>query len=348
MNAAIPSLSASLAASSVFPFQYDAASEQVVLVALGADAVNKAAFLDQRVLTSASGGSAVTIRDFEAAAELLPARSPALIFHQGHCGSTLLSRLIATATASRALREPLALRTLAALAASVAAGDSTVSPAAAARRLKLFLRCFAQGAPAAVVKASSICSDLAPLALANEPDGRALFLYVQPEVYIATMLAGPSNRVDLAAFGGLRRQRLRNRGVETEPLHTLSPGRLAALAWICEAAAFCSAPNDQRFVAVDFDVFLADPVSGLQSAARHLGVVAEPAAARAAVDGPDMRTYSKAQQHDYSPALRAEVLRQARHDYAAEIDAGLTWLTSAAARSEIVRQACRRLSPSPG
>lgn len=344
MNAAIKTLSASLAALKVFPFQYDAASEQVMLVALSADAVNKAAFLDQRVLASAGGSSAVAIRDFEAAADLLPARRPGLIFHQGHCGSTLLSRLIATSTGSRALREPLVLRTLAQLAANVAAGDSTVSPADASRRLRLFLRCFGQGPAPVVVKASSICNDLAPMVSADEPDLRALFLFVRPEVYIATMLAGPNNRVDLAAFGGLRRQRLRNRGVETEPLYALSLGRLAALAWLSEAAAYCAAPNDHRLVALDFDAFLSAPAAMLESATRHLGLAADPAAVRAAIEGPDMRTYSKAQQHEYSPALRAEVLRQARYDHAGEIKAGLDWLADVAARSAFVQSVVLRLS----
>jgi hypothetical protein len=344
MNAASGSLSASLAASTLFPFQYDAATEQVLMIALSADAIANAAFLDQRVLASAGASSAVTINDFEAAAASLPDRSPALIFHQGHCGSTLLSRLIATSTASRAFREPLVLRTIAALAANVAAGDSTVSPAVAARRLTLFLRCLAQGSSPAVVKASSICGDLAQIALAENADARALFLFLRPEVYIATMLAGPNNRVDLAAFGGFRRQRLRDRGVETEPLYTLSPGRLAALAWLCEAIAFSSVPNDQRLIAVDFDAFLSDPVPALQSAARHLGLSVEATAARAAVEGPDMRTYSKAQQHEYSPALRAEVLRQARWDHAGEIKAGLDWLAAAAARSEFAQRAILRLS----
>ncbi len=344
MSPAVRSLSASLAASAVFPFQYDAMTEQVMMVALPAVAINKAAFLDQRVLSEARGSSTATIQDFEAAAEALPARSPNLIFHQGHCGSTLISRLVATSTSTRALREPLVLRSLATLWSSVSAGDSTVSPAVFKRRLDLFLRCFASGAPPAILKASSICTDLAEMALATDPDVRALFLFVQPDVYITTMLAGPSNRIDLSAFGGLRRQRLRNRGVETEPLHTLSPGRLAALAWLCEAVAFCSAPSDGRFSLMDFDRFLADPASSLQNAARHLGLAVDPAAARAAVDGPDMRTYSKAQQHEYSPFLRADVLAQARIDYAAEIDAGLGWLASRAARNSMVQDVIKTLS----
>lgn len=335
---------ASLRTSALFPFQYDAMTEQVMMVALSGEAVANASFLDQRILSHAAGSSAVSIRDFEAAAETLPARLPNTIFHQGHCGSTLISRLIATMTSSRAVREPLVLRTLATVAAQAASGDAAVAPMAVARRLILFLRCFAQGATPSIVKASSICTDLAGPFLSADPNGRALFLYVRPAIYIATMLAGPNNRIDLTAFGGLRRQRLRNRGIDTAPLYQLAAGPLAALAWLCEAAAFHAAPDDGRFLAIEFDAFLSEPAAGLVAAARHLGLPAEAGPARAAVEGPDMRTYSKAQQHEYSPALRAEVIAQARREFAAEIQAGLDWLAETAARNDLARRAIQRLA----
>lgn len=326
MSAAGLSLRAALTEAAAIPFQYDTMTEQVMMVALKADAINKAAFLDQRVLAEAGGSFLVPTRDFADAASSLPARLPNMIFHQGHCGSTLISRLIAAASPSRAFREPLVLRSLAALAANAASGDAAVTPNTTAERVALFLRCFAQGRSPSIVKASSICTDLAAPLMAENPDFRALFVFVQPDTYIATMLAGPNNRVDLGAFGGLRRQRLRNRGVETAPLFTLSTGQLAALAWLCEAAAYHAAPKDGRFLAVDFDGFLSDPLTGLQAASRHLGLAVDPVAARMAIDGPDMRTYSKAQHHEFTPALRAQILSDARHEFSREIDAGMDWL----------------------
>jgi hypothetical protein len=60
-----------------------------------------------------------------------------------------------------------------------------------------------------------------------------------------------------------------------------------------------------------------------------------------------MRTYSKAQEHQYSPALRMEVLTLARREHASQIAAGLEWLARLAARHESVRAVMRRLS-APG
>lgn len=343
MNATHRSLIEALQAAAAFPFHYDAATGQVVLAALGADALDRASFLDQRALTQSSGRTVVSIADFEAAASTLPPRIPNMIFHQGHCGSTLISRLIARATQSRALREPLVLRSFAALAADVSAGDAAMTPAAATRSLLLFLRCFSQGGRPAIVKASSVCTDLAEPLLSASPDLRALFVFVQPEVYLATMLAGPNNRVDLASFSGIRRKRLRNHGVETPPIYELSEGRLAALAWLCEAVSINAVPENGRTMSIDFDVFLASPLTALKSAASHFGLRADDASAAAAISGPDMRTYSKAQEHQYSPALRHEVLNQAKRDYASEIADGLDWLSTLASRSAVVTNAIRKL-----
>lgn len=326
-----------------FPFQYDVAAGQVLLVGMAADIIAQASFLDHRVLTPSDRRSAISLAEFEDAAAALMPRSPNMIFHQGHCGSTLISRLLSRATASRALREPLVLRAFAALLADVDAGDATVSPAEAMRRLLLFLRCFAQGSEPTVVKTSSICTGLAQPLLSADPALRALFIHVQPDVYLATMLAGPNNRIDMSVFAGLRRKRCRNRGIDIAPLYKLSEGRLAALAWLCEAVSFAAAANDDRLLAIDFDRFLESPADGLAAAARHLSLTTDDAAVAAAINGPDMLTYSKAQEHDYSPALRQEIINQAKLDHALEIEAGLEWLAALASGSAVVGDAMRRL-----
>ncbi len=343
MNAAHQALRDALASAAVFPFHYDAAAGQVTIVALGPGAITNAAFLDQRILPQAAGKSTVALADFDAAASELPARLPNLIFHQGHCGSTLISRLIASASGSRAVREPLVLRTFAELLSDTGAGASTVAPLKAEERLRLFLRCFAHGAAPSVVKASSICTDLAAPLLRSDAQLRALFVFVQPEVFIATMLGGPNNRVDMKAFAGLRRKRLRNVGIETPPAFSLSDGQLAALTWICEAVSFGAAPDDGRCLPVNFDQFLAAPAPSLMAAAAHLGLEIDLEKARAATLGPDMRTYSKAQQYDFSPGLRAEVLQEARQNFGPEINAGLVWLEGLAARHPAARAALEKL-----
>ncbi|MDZ7627187.1 MAG: hypothetical protein U5J99_02120 [Parvularculaceae bacterium] len=344
MTPAITAIREALTAGNAFPFQYDVPTGQVAFVTLAPETLNGAAFLDQRMLTQTTRSSAVSIEDFEAAASELPPQSPKIIFHQGHCGSTLLSRLIATASSTLALREPLVLRALATLFADVSLGDSVVSPLAAERRLTLFLRSFASGRAPAVVKASSICTDLALPLLAGNSDFRAIFMCLQPEAFIATTLAGPNNRVDMAAFAGIRRKRLRRHGVETPSLFSLSEGQLAALVWASEAVSFAAAPDQGRYMPLDFDRFLQAPESLLQIAGAHLGMPISEETARQVVSGPEMKRYSKAPQFEYSPGLRAQVLNEARRDHATEIRAGLNWLSDLAARSGAVSSALSRVS----
>lgn len=343
MNAAQSALAEALRTSSVFPFQYDAPTDQVMLARLARNVLQDAAFLDQRVLPQSSGNATVAFADFERAASALPPRMPNLIFHQGHCGSTLISRLIAAASGSHALREPIVFRVFAAIYADAAFGDAQTDPAETIRRLSLFLRCFAQGEKSVTVKASSYCTGLAGPILSENPSVRALFLYLQPKVFIATMLGAEGNRSDLVSFAKIRRQRLRARRIEAPPLWAMSPGELASLAWLCEALAYAQAAKGDRATAIDFDAFLATPEDMLEAACRHFGLAADKDAVKAAVEGREMRAYAKAQEHQYSKDLRAEVLSASSREHKVEILRGLDWLHAAAAGSAEVRDAAGKL-----
>ena len=128
---------------SVFAHQYNAVSDQVLLVGLDPEAQRAASFLDERVLKPGVQGAWFGFNTVEQAAATLEAAPRGYIFHVGHCGSTLVSRLVAAATESVALREPLPLRTLATDKGEGPAGllgfDGT------ARRLSLFERLWARG-----------------------------------------------------------------------------------------------------------------------------------------------------------------------------------------------------------
>ena len=73
-----------------------------------------ASFLDDRILTSDVKGSWVSLGSVLDAAQAIGERKPLhFIFHTGHVGSTLLSRLLDESGCVLSLREPLPLRTLA-------------------------------------------------------------------------------------------------------------------------------------------------------------------------------------------------------------------------------------------
>ena len=99
-----------------FPQQMDAASDRVLLVRMNEADYYTASFLDQRMLTQQSQPQWIAWDELEATDQA--GRSDAnLIFHIGHVGSTLISRLLGELDGVFALREPQILRNFADLAA---------------------------------------------------------------------------------------------------------------------------------------------------------------------------------------------------------------------------------------
>lgn len=318
-----------------FAFAYEPQADAVRLIALTDEAIARAAFLDQRVLTPQTQGEWIPLRGFAMAAGAVAAPSPNMIFHMGHCGSTLLSKLIAQASGAAAFREPLPLRTLAAEWADAESGDSHLSRGDLEIRLRTFLQSWGRG-PGATVKASSVATNLAAPFLASRAGARAVFMYLQPEPFIAVMLGGDSNRNDLAAFAKFRRRRLAREVPDLPPLHALSPGALAALVWLAEASAAARA-SGPALMPVDFDVFLSAPAEGLACAAAHLGVAVEGGAVEAAIGGGLMRTYSKAPEHAFSPEARRDYVASYRQEWREEIAKGMALIETCATSAPIAQ-----------
>ena len=319
-----PDWRAGLAASpELFPLTLDLASDRVGLVRLSPVDYEKASFLDGRL--QASLAAELPFSELAQAA----AESPLAcdwIFHTGHVGSTLLSRLLGGHPRVFSLREPQVLRTLA--AAEAVADDLD-------RRLGVFQRLFSRtwGPPKrALVKATSLVTGLAPRLLGGNPDSRALLMTVAPETYLATIFSG-ANLGDVAQAAPLRLARLNTRaGGARWSLEALSPGELAAMSWAADMAVFADlarlAPG--RTLSLDFEAFLADPQAGLAAALAHLHGAADPAWAARLAASPYLQRYSKAPEYGYGPALRRQVLAEARARAADEIARGMAWLRAAA------------------
>jgi hypothetical protein len=150
-----------------------------------------------------------------------------------------------------------------------------------------------------------------------------------PETYIATMIGGANNPLDLKLNAPIRLRRLRHLcGERVAELSTLSPGELAAMSWATEAATMAAYAS--RLQAVEFDALLEKPAEGLAAALSHLSLSAEPARIKAALSGPLMRTYSKDASYDYSPGDRSALIAEYRAANGAEIARGMKWLEAAA------------------
>lgn len=319
-----------------FPHALDAARDMLLLVELGETAIAQASFLDQRVLTPGIWGRWIPLEDVRARIANDARDDAHYIFHIGHVGSTLVSRLLGEAGNMLALREPLILRDLAALFEKGDAVDAPWPASQLADRLRLARQLLARTFrpdQRAMVKATSFTSEIAPQLV--QPGARALFLTVSPRSYLATILAGETSRAELAAATGPRLTRLARRlGDIPHRLWALDEGERIALGWATEMLSLHAAAKALPASSVlwlDFDDFLARPVEAMLALSRHFGLGFTEDGVRRLLAGPIMQRYSKAPEHAYSAGLRHERLQQALRGHAETVARGLDWLAKAGA-----------------
>lgn len=330
----------------LFPHALDVANDLVALIRLSQADYEKASFLDTRILTPSTmmrPVPALALADMVEQAGLTERCQ--FIFHLGHVGSTLMSRLLGAHGGVLALREPMILRTLAqmrsepeALPRRWTAQDFEVRLATA---LKLWSRNFSTD-QIPIVKATSYASELAEEILSRPYAPRALMVFVAPEVYIATILAGPNARQEMRVLAPSKVARLNKRGDDAQwDIRAMSEGEAVAASWAAEMAALTAAADahGEQVRWLDFEQFLASPHDQLGAAFAHIGVAASPDEIEAILAGPDMRRYAKATEHEYSRELRNEVLNEARARDGDEIKAGLAWLEREANTAPFIKRA---------
>jgi hypothetical protein len=314
------------------PLEVDATA--VKLLCLNEAAYRAASFLDQRILSLGYEQQACTVATLQAAAARL-ARRAQYVFHIGHVGSTLISRLIGEHPQLFSLREPALLRTIAA-GYSEGSGVPDLSLA-----LALFSRTW-RPCQRAVIKVTSFVSELAETILAGAERPAAIFVFAQPLPYLQGILAGPNSRVETRQLAPARLQRLARRLMQSgwRP-EVRSEGEYIAMSWLCEMTALQQAARrvGRQVLWVDFDVFLAGPVAALEAILRTLGVSAAAAEIEALVTGPLMRQYSKAPEYAYDASLRRQVLESADREHHTEISRGMDWLQKAAVHDPLMQEA---------
>jgi hypothetical protein len=341
------SLAASLERSpELFPHDLNVGAESVSLIRLSESDYARASFLDARILNRQTIGRTVPWPQLQAAVGATQLEENcSYIFHIGHVGSTLLSRLLAAHTQVFALREPAILRTLAHMRADPGAQPRRWSEAEFDERLAAFLKLWSRTfrpEQRACIKATSFVSDLATEILARPSAPLAIFMFVPAETYLATIFGGPNSRQEARMLAESRLKRLHHRLDETRwKLASLSEGEMIAMGWACEMTALTAAAVSagDRAMWLNFDTLLNDPRTELASAFRHLGIEVTQAEVEAILSGPEMHRYSKAPEHAYDAKLRSEVLDQARHQHAREIRRGLDWLTAASADAPAIGRA---------
>ena len=319
---------------SLLPHMADLANDRVLIALLGEEDYRAASFLDQRLLTERIGREWM---GWDALPDLGPAAPrPDFIFHIGHVGSTLVSRLLAEVGEVLPLREPMLLRTLAQVAERIDRPESIWSPELYQTRLAQTTGWMGRGfAPGqrAMVKASSVITAIADDLTGG--DGRALFLYVPLARYVETILAGEASMAETLAQAPGRIARLAALLPDFRfALWQLPPVTRVAMSWLCEmATAQRTLPRaDPRYLWVDFEQLLADPAAALAAQHEHFELPVDRARIDAALTGPIMRQYSKAPEHGYSPDLRRELQVQAAAEHAPAIAEAIAWVEALAAR----------------
>jgi len=301
----------------------------VRLLRLDEAAYRSASFLDQRLLQEAFPRAQVTPQLLAAAAAgLIPCAR--YLFHTGHVGSTLLSRLLGAHEAFFSVREPALLR---------AAADTASQDSAAAESLPIEVTLALLGRSwrpqqRAVVKATSFVSEIADPILAMSGDAAAVFIFAGPLAYLRGILAGENSRAETQSLAARRLRRLLRR--LRPPAWRFDPrseGEQVAMSWLCEMLALqqAAAKRPGRILWVDFDAFLDAPLAGLARIFRSFGVDPAPGELEALLAGPIMRRYSKAPEHAYDAALRREVLASADWHHGEEIRRAARWLDAVAA-----------------
>lgn len=337
----------------VYPQKIDLVGQSVLLIRFGAAAYRAASFLDDRILAQDTQGAWLPVDRVEPAAGRMSDPRPLhYIFHTGHVGSTLVSRLLDETGEVLSLREPLPLRTLADAHDVLALPESLFSDSQFERLLAMCTRLWRRGyAPtrSVVLKATSSAGRMAGALLRHTEGSRAVYMNLRAEPYLVTLLAGQNSPLDLRGHGQGRIRRLQARlAAPLSPLHALSQGELAAMSWLAESWAQddAVAQHPDRVMTLDFDRFLANVEPSLGRVLGHFGLSVDAHRLSGLARSPVLTHYSKAPEYAYTPEARTEILNQSRQANGQEIRNGMAWLEriarSDAAAAAVVDRTDRR------
>ena len=314
----------------------DLVRNTALLVRFSEAQFDAASFLDDRMLGNNIPSQWVSLQSvIERANRVTNSRPLHFIFHSGHVGSTLVSRLLEVAGGVLALREPFLLRQLADAHDVVGLPESYLAHETLDQLFRVVLKFWSQGfseTTAVIVKATSSAARIAPSILEKLPLSRGICVNVRAEIYVTTLLANPNLLTELKLLAPERIRRLQSFGMPPPPpLYTMSFGELAAMGWLVGvwSQQKVVAAAGGRVITVDFDALLANVRHEMGRVLQHFGLPCDEAILTRVAVSPVLTRYSKAQEHAYSAEFRANVLAESRARHHAEIRKGLQWIARA-------------------
>ena len=308
--------------SAAYPlYAFDPAEDLAWVLHFDPDDYRRAAFLDQRAVRHREiSGWRVQRSELDAALDSPPRLGDVhWLFHIGHCGSSLVSRVLDLIPGVLGLREPLPLLTLA------HGRDDAATSSWQAPVLAMLGRGFA-GTRAVVVKPTSVVTVLADRLLPHT--GRACLLWVDLQTWLATMLRDAE-----LGSGVFATEPLRLSGNDLPPAS--SDAQRLARAWLAEQLRWRRLAMDPQFgprlLDLDFAQVLADPGPVTARLAAHYGLQVPADWAQRIKASELLSRYSKDGGAHFDANARRRELEAAAQKHASAIVDGMDWARAALA-----------------
>ncbi len=348
-----PRLSRLTATPELFLKDFNPDRDLAVLSPMSEASYRESVFMDNRLVRSEARDLALSLNALGRLWQQseTPPRPVHYIGHMGHCGSTLLSRILGDLPGLHSLREPPVLVGLSRALRRLETPGFSLRPSEWAQLLELaalMMQRTWRPSDVALVKPTSAVGNLLPYLLNRTGHERAVLLYVHLEDWLAIMLR-PETRRETALFA--RDFRLADFAAVagTAVAAPASPGELAAMTWLLQAREFADVLEDSRTAArvrlLHFDTLLAHPVPVVAALCDWFGQPSPPDAV-AAVTRARMATDAKRPGQPHDAAARAAGLRELKTSEAGEIRRGLDWARNAG-RLAAFAGLIDRLPPAP-
>lgn len=313
-----------LAASPEFyPQKLELGQQRVLMLRMTEADYRAASFLDDRMLSADTTGRWMALESLLLQAPDVQPKPLHFIFHIGHAGSTLLSRMLEEAANVLSLREPLPLRTLA------QAFDKPQANLLRDRTFEAFLNLWSRGyahTNAVVLKTTSNTARIGAQLLEARPGAHAAYLSLAATPSIETLLSSQYSAMDMNVGGGERFERLKTLLQDSKIAQPQTLGELAAMTWLTER--LTQADLQERFgmriLHLDFEDFLRDMRASLERVLLHFGLDGD--RVESAMQSPVLTQYSKKLSQPYSVNRRTQILTETRVRQAGEISRAHVWL----------------------
>ena len=313
----------------VYPLDFEPG--HLNLVPMTRDTYRRSIFTDRgRIVTAASHGWRIPIGTMldQYESRERPWRTVFFIYHIAHCGSTLLARAMDLDDRTLVIREPFALRQLAADAAAAGRPADSVYWRRCLRLTMALLGRRFDPHQTVIVKANVPVNFILDPLLALDPDCAGVALYSGFEAYLLSVLKTPAHRrwvvnVSRQLAGGIHA----TAGLDDVDVGALEPARAAACLWLAQISrlrAAVAAHEDLR--GLDCRVLFDRPAEVLESAMRLAGSSLTRSEATAIADGELFRRHAKDPGREFDREARERELAALAAQYEGEVEAARDWI----------------------